>query len=187
LVAATFSLAVGYFSEPVLRPWIDQKLEARSLARQQTVLAASRALPESSAPNMPSADLANLQQLRQLAAHEDAAAENALGLLYIAGDARQGIKSDESAAVQWFIKAANHGSIPAQSKLGSLYWGGRGVTKDDSLAYFWTVLARANGDDASKVLAPFIAARLTPPQRTAIEQKAEQWLETRESAKNSPH
>jgi len=44
------------------------------------------------------------------------------------------------------------------------------------------VLARAGGDDASKVLAPFIATRLTLAQRAAIEQQAEQWLQQHESA-----
>jgi len=100
-----------------------------------------------------------------------------LGLLYAAGDEKQGIKRDESGAARWFTKAAEHGSVPAQSKLGSLYWGGRGLARDDNQAYFWTVLARANGDSASQALAPFIAMRLTLAQRKAIEQQAEQWRE----------
>jgi hypothetical protein len=143
-------------------------------------------LANAAAP-VPSADSANIAQLRDLAAGGDAAAENALGLLYAAGDDKQGVARDESEAARWFSKAAEHGNIPAQSKLGSLYWGGRGVAKDDNQAYFWTVLARANGDSASKALAPFIATRLTQAQRTVIEQQAEQWLERHESAAKSGH
>jgi putative methionine-R-sulfoxide reductase with GAF domain len=182
-VAATIALTLGF----ILAPWIQEQLQARHIG-EPTVFASTRppAEPASTALSTPSADSANLAQLLDLAAHGDASAENSLGLLYIAGDDKQGVQPDEKAAVQWFMKAAERGSVPAQSKLGSLYWGGRGIQKDDSRAYFWTVLARANGDDASKVLAPFIAMRLTPPQRTQIEQEAEQWLQTRESAKNSP-
>jgi putative methionine-R-sulfoxide reductase with GAF domain len=180
--AGTIFMALGFLSAPWIQPWIQAKLQARAqAAAEQTVLASSRPPVESSSAPKLSADSANLPQLRELAAHGDAAAENALGLLYSTGDAKQGIVRDESEAARWFTKAAENGSVPAQSKLGSLYWGGRGVTKDDNRAYFWTVLARASGEDASKVLAPFIAARLTPPQRAAIEQQAEQWLQQHET------
>jgi len=182
-VAATIALTLGF----ILAPWIQEQLQARHIG-EPTVFASTRPSAETAttAVSTPSASSANLAQLLDLAAHSDASAENSLGLLYIAGDDKQGVQPDEKAAVQWFMKAAEHGSVSAQSKLGSLYWGGRGIQKDDSRAYFWTVLARANGDDASKVLAPFIAMRLTPSQRTQIEQQAEQWLQTRESAKNAP-
>jgi hypothetical protein len=177
--AATIALALGF----ILAPWIQEQLQSRH-SIERTVLASSKAPAD--APDLTSeTDSGNLAQLQQLASKGDASAENSLGLLYIAGDDKQDVKSDEAVAAQWFTKAAEHGSIPAQSKLGSLYWGGRGVPKDDSRAYFWTVLARANGDDASRVLAPFIATRLSSAQRKEIEQQAEQWLQTRESAKNT--
>jgi TPR repeat protein/GAF domain-containing protein len=181
--AATIFLALGFLTEP----WIQEKLQGRSRNDEHTVLASSKPPVEVAKPSglFLSADSANLAQLRELADRDDPAAENALGLLYAAGDEKQGIRRDESDAARWFTKAAEHGSVLAQSKLGSLYWGGRGVAKDDNQAYFWTVLARANGDDASKALAPFIATRLTPAQRLAIEQRAEQWLERHESAPKS--
>jgi hypothetical protein len=177
--AATIALALGF----MLAPWIQEQLQTRH-SIERTVLASSNA-PADSSTLTAQADSADPTQLQQLASQGDASAENALGLLYIAGDDKQGIKPDEVLAAQWFTKAAEHGSIPAQSKLGSLYWGGRGVPKDDTRAYFWTVLARANGDDASRVLAPFIATRLTSAQRKEIEQQAEQWLQGHESAKST--
>ena len=181
--AATIFLVLGFLAEP----WIQQKLQARGRNSDHTVLASSR--PPADAPNSATstltADSANLTQLRELAGHGDPAAENALGLLYATGDDTQGVKRDEFDAARWFSKAAADGSVAAQSKLGSLYWGGRGVVKDDSQAYFWTVLARANGDQASKALAPFIATRLTLTQRTVIEQQAEQWLRRHESSPKS--
>jgi hypothetical protein len=173
--AATIFLVLGFLAEP----WIQEKLRARGQGEQHTVLASSKPLGN---PSAGSGDPASFAELQALADRGDPVSENALGLLYATGDEKQGIKRDETEAARWFTKAAEHGSVPAQSKLGSLYWGGRGVKQDDSQAYFWTVLARASGDDASQALAPFIATRLSRSQRAEIEQKAEQWLERYESA-----
>ncbi|HEY1658156.1 MAG TPA: GAF domain-containing protein [Candidatus Sulfotelmatobacter sp.] len=175
--AVTIFFALGFLSAPWLQPWIQARLQSHA----QTTVLASTQRPSDSAVPKPSADTASLPQLRQLAAQGDAAAENALGLLYSTGDDKQKVLRNETEAARWFTKAAEHGNVPAQSKLGSLYWGGRGVPQDPNRAYFWTVLARASGDDASKVLAPFIAARLSIQQRTAIEQQAEQWLQQHET------
>jgi putative methionine-R-sulfoxide reductase with GAF domain len=179
-VAATVCMVLGFLTAPWIQPWVQARFHG---GVEQTVLASSKSPTEKSpaenavvqkaAPN----DFATLAQTREAAERGDAAAENALGLLYAAGDEKQGIKRDDAAAVRWFTKAAEHGSVPAQSKLGALYWGGRGVAQDSNRAYFWTVLARASGDNTSKVLAPFIAARLTPPERAAIEQQANQWVQ----------
>jgi putative methionine-R-sulfoxide reductase with GAF domain len=180
LTAAIIFLALGYVAEP----WIQERIQSRGRGEEHTVLASAKPPSEAafSTAAVPSANTTNLAQLRELASRGDSAAENALGLLYAAGDEKQGIKRDESGAARWFTKAAEHGSVPAQSKLGSLYWGGRGVAKDDNQAYFWTVLARAKGDSASQVLAPFIAMRLTLAQRKAIEQQVQHWREQHEFA-----
>lgn len=175
--AATIFLVLGFLAEP----WIREKLQARGQKEQHIVLASSKSQTDSARTGVILDEASSLAQLRALADRGDPAAENALGLLYAAGDEKQGVNRDESEAARWFAKAAEHGSVPAQSKLGSLYWGGRGVKQDDSEAYFWTVLARASGDDASQALAPFIATRLTRSQRAKIEQSAEQWLERYES------
>ncbi len=181
---AAIAMVLGY----ILAPWIQEKLNSRENNGEQTVLASSRPPAEATNPPSPmlSADSANPDQLREMASHGDPAAENALGLLYAQGDAKQSIKQDENEASRWFAKAAEGGSVPAQSKLGSLYLSGRGVPPDPNRAYFWTVLARASGDQASKVLAPFIATRLTPAQRATIERQAEMWLERRESSTKKP-
>lgn len=182
--AATVALALGF----ILAPWIQAKLQARVQNGEHTVLASSK--PPADAPSAPTiltADSANLPQLRELAERGDAAAENALGLLYAQGDEKQAVKPDEREAARWFTRAAEHGSVLAQSKLGSLYFSGRGLPKDNDQAYFWTVLARANGDAGSKALAPFIAVRLPVAQRATIEQQADQWLQQHESpAKPTP-
>ncbi len=181
--AATIFMVLGFISSSSIQPWIQRKLQSRERVGEQTVLASSKPpVDVSNSAAKLSADTANLSQLRELAERDDPAAENALGLLYAQGDEKQGIKLDEREAARWFLKAAQQGSVPAQSKLGSLYLSGRGVPQDPHEAYFWIVLARASGDSASKVLAPFIATRLTQQQRTAVEQQAEQWLQQHESS-----
>jgi TPR repeat protein len=87
------------------------------------------------------------------------------------------VKLDETEAVLWFTRAAEQGNVAAQSKLGAIYYGGRGVPQDLAQAYFWMLLARANGDATSKMLAPSVTARLTLSQANSIEQQADAWLQ----------
>jgi putative methionine-R-sulfoxide reductase with GAF domain len=178
------ALALGY----ILAPSIQEKLQARDRNGEQTVLASSRP-PEASkpAPLNASVDSANLEQLRELARLGNPAAENALGLLYAQGDEKKSIRPDETEAARWFTKAAEHGSVPAQYKLGLLCWGGHGVPKDPNRAYFWAVLARAGGEEGSKDLAKVLASGMTRSQAATIEQEAEMWYQQHEPrAKPSP-
>jgi hypothetical protein len=116
--AATIALALGFS----LAPWIQDQLHSRHIGEPKVLASSTRPTEATESSSTLGSDSANLAQLRQLAAHGDASAENALGLLYIAGDEKQNVKPDETLAAQWFIKAAEHGNVPAQSKLGSLYW-----------------------------------------------------------------
>jgi hypothetical protein len=191
--AATIALALGFILAPWIQPWIQktihERLQARGPNGEQTVLASSRQPAEAPAvAPAPSVSFANVDQLRELAARGDSAAENALGLLYAQGDEKQAIKPDDGAAAAWFTKAAEHGNVSAQYKLGLLYWGGHhGLPKDANKAYFWTVLARAGGQESSKDLAKVLANGMTRAQAAAIEQQAEIWYQQHESqAKPSP-
>jgi hypothetical protein len=189
---ATVALALGFILAPWIQPWIQrvhERLQARGRNGEQTVLASSR--PPAEAPtSVPalSVSSANVDQLRELAARSDSAAENALGLLYAQGDEKQAIKPDDGEAAAWFTKAAEHGNVSAQYKLGLLYWGGHhGLPKDANKAYFWTVLARAGGQESSKDLAKVLANGMTRAQAAAIEQQAEIWYQQHEThAKPSP-
>jgi hypothetical protein len=177
-VAATIALVLGF----MFAPWIQEKLQARSRSGEQTVLASSHSPAETSqvSPPVVSVETANFAQLQELAKHGDSAAENAIGLLYAQGD-KQGIPQDEIQAAHWFTKAAEDGSVPAQYKLGLLYWGGHGVPRDANKAYFWAVLARAGGQEGSKDLAKVLANGMTRAQTAAIEQQAEIWYQQHES------
>ena len=188
--AATIALVLGFFLAPWIQRWIQEKIQARSRSGEQTVLASSRAPADTSSSGAlgSSLDPANVDQLRQLATRGDPTAENALGLLYAQGDEKQAIKPDDAAAATWFTKAAEHGNVSAQYKLGLLYWGGHhGLPKDTNKAYFWTVLARAGGQSDSKDLAKVLANGMTRSQAAAIEQQAELWYQQHEShGKPSP-
>jgi hypothetical protein len=192
LIAAipAIALALGYILAPSIQPWVQEKLQGRGHAGEQTVLASSRPPGEAlkTVALTPSVDSANLDQLRDLAKHEDPEAENKLGRIYAEGDEKQGIKSDDGEAAHWFTKAAEHGNVSAQYKLGLLYWGGHhGLPKDANKAYFWAVLARAGGQPDSKDLANFIASDLTRAQAAAIEEEAENWYQRQEArAKPEP-
>jgi hypothetical protein len=167
--AAIIFLALGY----LLAPIIQAKFEQHGHAHLQTVLASSHA------PRVETSSLetATFDQLKQMAENGDPAAENALGLRYFQGDDKDEIQSDEKEAFRWFSRAAEHGSLTAEAKLGSLYWAGRGVAKDLNQAYFWTVLARARGDEQSRDLAAILANGMTRAQAAAIEQQADAWLQ----------
>jgi TPR repeat protein len=177
----TIASLLGYYSAPVLQsdvaPWIMNRFRSREHTQLPTVLASSQPPKSDGAPGAsaaPAIETASVDQLRQLAENGDPVAENALGLRYATGD---GVKLSESEAVRWFTKAAELGNIPAQSKLGSIYYSGRGVPQDANRAYFWMVVARSGGDEASKTLSPFVRARLTRGQVTAIELDANRWLQ----------
>ena len=168
---AAIAMALGYHSAPL----IQDKLQGHDRSALQTVLA-------SEAPNLAglsgvALETATFDQLRHMAEKGDAAAENSLGLRYFQGDEKNGIRPDEARALQWFRQAADHGSLAAQSKLGALYWAGRGVPVNYNEAYFWSVLARAGGDTVSRERAMVLSQHLTRAQAAAIEQQADLWLQ----------
>ncbi|HZQ93711.1 MAG TPA: GAF domain-containing protein [Candidatus Sulfotelmatobacter sp.] len=177
--AATIALAMGWGMAPWIQsdatPWLLSKIHSRKADQLPTVLASSdHQKSEALLPSSSSIETTSLDQLMQVALKGDAAAENALGVHYATG---QGVALSEVEAIRWFTKAAEQGYIPAQSKLGSLYFSGRGVPQDLNRAYFWMVVARLRGDEASNTLSPSVRARLTRSQATSIELDAVRWLQ----------
>ena len=175
-VAAAIAMVLGYN----LAPLIQSKLQEHGQIPIQTVLASSpspKSHPVEAPPPAPVFDTGSFERLRQMAQNGDPVAENSLGLRYFQGDETNGVKRDEKQAFRWFSRAAEHGSLAAQAKLGFLYWGGRGVSKDVNQAYFWTVIARTRGDEQNKDLAAVLASGMTREQAAAIEQRADLWLQ----------
>jgi putative methionine-R-sulfoxide reductase with GAF domain len=184
-IAAIVFLLLGFILAPLIQPWVQEKIQARRRNTEQTVLASSRppADASKSAPSGPSVDSPKLAQLRDLARAGDPAAENALGQLYAQGDEKQAVKPDDNEAAAWFTKAAEHGNVSAQYKLGLLYWGGHhGLPKDTNKAYFWTVLARTGGQEGSKDLAKVLVNGMTRAQAAVIEQQAQMWYQQHQPA-----
>jgi hypothetical protein len=178
--AATIFLALGFITAPWIQPWVQAKFHSRSSV-EETVLASGPVVESAKANAEPSVDSASPEQLRQMAERGDAAAEDRLGRLYAEGDEKLGIVANDKEAAHWITSAAEHGNISAQYKLGLLYWGGNhGLPKDRNKAYFWTVLARAGGQEGSKDLAAFLANGMTRAQAAAIEQQAEIWYRQHE-------
>lgn len=188
--AATIALVLGFILAPWIQLWIQGKIEIRDRNGEHTVLASSQAPADATRPALasPAVESANLEELRELAKQGDPVAEDRLGRLYAEGDEKQGVSPDDKEAARWFTSAAEHGNISAQYKLGLLYWGGHhGLPKDANKAYFWTVLARAGGQDGSKDLANLLAGGMPRAQSAAIEQQAEMWYQQHEShGKPSP-
>jgi hypothetical protein len=173
-------LALGYISAPSIQPWMRERLQVRGRNGEQTVLASSRPpQPVTATPATPAIETASLDQLRQLAGNGDPIAQYALGVRYATAD---GVKQDDKQAAVWFTKAAENGNVKAQATLGTRYWAGnRGVPPSLNQAYFWTVLARAAGDENSKTFAQILANKMTRAQSAAIEQQAEIWYQQHES------
>jgi TPR repeat protein len=86
------------------------------------------------------------------------------------------VPRDDVQAIQWFLRAAGRGHVPAQATLGAYYWAGRGVPQDLSKAYFWSALALAQGDENSKSRLEGLASQMTRAQVSAARQQAEVWL-----------
>jgi hypothetical protein len=164
-----------------LAPWIEARVHDRGRSHLQTVFASSQPPKPQMIP--PAIETATIDQLRQMAEKGNAAAENALGLRYFQGDEVNGIVQDEKEAFRWFSSAADRGSLPAQTKLGFLYWSGRGVPKDLNRAYFWTVVARTRGDEGNRDLGTLLSSGMTRAQAAAIEDQAGLWLRQQTTAK----
>ena len=169
--AAAISLALGF----LLRPWIQERLQAGSDSRSHTVLAASQPPtgPSPSVPVTPLGENGTFHQLIERAKEGTPAAQYSLGMRYNLGD---GTKQDYTEAARWFSRAAEQGHALAQGALGEYYNYGRGVPADLSKAYFWSYLAFAGGDEVSKLRLGRLAGQLPHSQVLRIQQQAEDWF-----------
>jgi GAF domain-containing protein len=111
----------------------------------------------------------SLDQIRQRAEAGDASAQFILGTRYATGE---DVSQDYGIAARWFQKGAEQGLVIAQDTLGNYYWAGRGVQKNITQAYYWSVLARQGGNQASQLRVQFLAPQLTPEQAHSIERSA---------------
>ena len=123
-----------------------------------------------------------LDEVRKRAELGDPYEQVALATRYATG---ADMPQDYALAVHWFLKAAEQGHVGAQDTLGAYYWLGHGAPKDVTKAYFWSVLARAEGKDASKVRVAFMTSQLTRAQAQAIQREANDFLKQHPPLMNS--
>lgn len=123
-----------------------------------------------------------VDDLRKYAEQGDPVAQFALGARYARG---VDVKLDQTEAAKWFSKAAEQGHVPAQSLLGAYYWVGRGVPQDLTKSYFWSALARANGDESSKIRIAILSSHMTRAQIVEATQRANEWLQQHQRASAS--
>jgi TPR repeat protein len=81
----------------------------------------------------------------------DADAINHLGMRYLDGDEDSGIKKDTDKAFELFHRAAELGSSLAYNNLGTMYYNGEGVSKDEAKAKQYLEKAAIAGCAASRL------------------------------------
>ena len=60
-------------------------------------------------------------------------------------DNGRGVPQDDKQAVHWYTKSAKQGNAVAQSKLGLMYYEGKGFMQNYKKTYMWLNLAIHNG------------------------------------------
>jgi hypothetical protein len=79
--------------------------------------------------------------MRAAANQGHAYAQHGLGVMYLYGE---GVKKNETSALEWFHRAADQGLPGAQMTLGMMYENGQGVEKNEVEARRWYNLADEN-------------------------------------------
>ena len=69
-----------------------------------------------------------------------------------------------------------HNTLQSQRMQDSMQSIATSVKTDLNQAYFWSILAEAGGDQASKYRASILASRLTRAEVVAAQQQANDWL-----------
>ena len=124
------------------------------------------------------------KSLLPLARKDSGEAQEVLGLMYRMG---QGVQKNPEYAVDWLLKAADHGRPLAQHHLSSMYFGGEGVNKDPVKALMWIKLALIYyKDGAEKERAEKdkhnMELHLSSRDRERANLLAKEWLEKRGEA-----
>jgi GAF domain-containing protein len=178
LLIAAFSIVMVLAY--LLAPWVIEKIHPppQSAAVPAQTQTAPAIKPRALTPAQP----LGLDEVRKRAELGDPYEQVALATRYATGE---DLPQDYAMAVRWFLRAAEQGHVGAQDTLGAYYWLGHGAPKDVTKAYFWSVLARAAGKDASKVRVAFMTSQLTRAQAQAIQREANVFLKQHPPLMNS--
>jgi TPR repeat protein len=95
----------------------------------------------------------------------------------------QGVTQDDAQAVKCFRIEADQGDLPAQYKLGFMYYDGRGVPRDYVQAHMWFNLSAAqcseDEDEVVMKLRDLVAGMMTPQQIAQAQKLARNWKPTK--------
>ena len=109
-----------------------------------------------------------MKWLRLAADQDNAEAQFVLGNLYWE-------RANYAETVKLYLRSAQHGYVPAQDYLGSMYAYGIGIPADNVQAYFWYDLAAARGEENAAEKRDLIAKKLTPDELVEAQKLAREW------------
>jgi uncharacterized protein len=84
-------------------------------------------------------------------------------------------RADYTAVLRLWTPLAEQGDARAQTNLGLLYSGGRGVSQDYVSAYMWLDLAAAGGNEEAEKSRDKMARRMTSGQIAKAQKLADEW------------
>lgn len=128
-------------------------------------------------------------QIKYAAIRGDRVAQSLLGNVY--WDGIDGVSKDQQQSVYWLNRSAKQGEGGAMIAMSTAYFWGIGVPEDFETAYFWALVAQANGlDEHPEIEALFdvdfaellgeVEANLSVEQMFKEQDKARNWLPTLE-------
>jgi TPR repeat protein len=113
-----------------------------------------------------------VEWLRKAAERGSPGAQAFLGLALYTGE---GVEKDLKEATSLWRKAADQNNKTGQMMLGAAYAEGTGVSQDYVIAYFWLILAAANGETNAAALRDNIRLIMTPQQIAQGQQLAREF------------
>jgi TPR repeat protein len=90
----------------------------------------------------------------------------------------QGMPINHAEAAEWYRKAAEQGYAEAQHELGMQYAEGRGVFRDNVLAYMWLSLSGTAAKTSADVDRATVIKRMSKRQIETAEQLVREWKPT---------
>ena len=107
-----------------------------------------------------------LREIRPLAEHGISPAQFAMGICYEFGN---GVAVDQTAAADWYRRAADQGHPTAQRNLGNMYFNGWGVPQDMDKAVDWYEKAAAQGNISAQFNIGYVYAAVKEDYVAALE------------------
>ncbi|MCF8032921.1 MAG: sel1 repeat family protein [Desulfarculaceae bacterium] len=120
-------------------------------------------------PKIPASEAQPFATLRTRAEAGDPKAQFQVGKAYIRGVE---VGQHFTKARQWFLRSANQGYAPAMLEAAEMYVNGRGGDKDQVRAYYWYLLAAANGISSAVPRRNRLLERIEPKEAEKAQDQA---------------